>query len=102
MSRQDDLERIRVALLRAGGILKRFSPAEVGVTYKATNSPVTDADVAVDEALRDELPRADEGWLSEESACRSVSRRTARWWPVASTTRRPTSCFSVRARRAPR
>ena len=82
MSRQDDLERIRIALLRAGGILKQFSPAEVGVTYKATNSPVTDADVAVDEALRHELPRADEGWLSEESADDRIRLSRRRVWIV--------------------
>jgi myo-inositol-1(or 4)-monophosphatase len=37
------------------------------VRYKGANSPVTDADEAVDAALRDELPQGDEGWLSEES-----------------------------------
>ena len=82
MSRQDDLERIRAALLRGGAILKQFSPAEVGVTYKSTNSPVTDADVAVDEALRDELPRADEGWLSEESPDDRVRLERRRVWIV--------------------
>ena len=82
MSRADDLERIRAALLRAGAILKQFSPAAVGIRYKLTNSPVTDADVAVDEALRAELPRGDEGWLSEESADDRVRLERRRVWIV--------------------
>jgi myo-inositol-1(or 4)-monophosphatase len=40
------------------------------VSYKAGNSPVTDADLAVDRFLRDRLEREfpDAGWLSEETA----------------------------------
>jgi myo-inositol-1(or 4)-monophosphatase len=53
--------------VRAAAILTTFSAAAVGVRYKAAHSPVTDADEAVDEVLRRELPRPDEGWLSEES-----------------------------------
>jgi myo-inositol-1(or 4)-monophosphatase len=65
--RQEDLHRIRRALERAAGILARFTPSGVGVSYKGHGSPVTEADLAVDEALRRELPRSDEGWLSEET-----------------------------------
>ncbi len=64
--RQEDLHRIRRALERAAAILARFTPSRVRVGYKG-NSPVTEADLAVDEALRRELPRHDEGWLSEET-----------------------------------
>jgi myo-inositol-1(or 4)-monophosphatase len=67
VDRDEDLRRIRRALERAAGVLARFTPSRVGVSYKAHGSPVTDADLAVDEALRRELPRPDEGWLSEES-----------------------------------
>jgi myo-inositol-1(or 4)-monophosphatase len=65
--RQEDLERIRAALTRAAAILGQYYRTDVGVRYKTATSPVTDADEAVDAALRRELPRADEGWLSEES-----------------------------------
>jgi myo-inositol-1(or 4)-monophosphatase len=78
MNRQEDVDRIRRALLRAAEVLRGFSAQGIGVTYKASNSPVTQADLAVDEALRAELPRAGEGWLSEESPddrARLVCRR---------------------------
>jgi myo-inositol-1(or 4)-monophosphatase len=82
VSRQDDLERIRTALVRAGAILTRFYGAEISVRYKAPNSPVTEADDAVDEALRRELPRPDEGWLSEESADNQRRLDRRRVWIV--------------------
>lgn len=63
-----DLERIREALHEAGAILRRFSRHGIQVRYKAHGSPVTEADLAVDAALRRALPRAGEGWLSEETA----------------------------------
>ena len=47
--------------------MRRFAANRVGVRYKPPNSPVTDADLAVDEVLRHELPRPGEGWLSEET-----------------------------------
>ena len=65
--REEDLRRIRLALERAAGVLARFSPSRVGVRYKPHGSPVTEADIAADDVLRHELPRADEGWLSEET-----------------------------------
>ena len=82
MSRDDDLARITEALLRGGEILRRFSPAHVDVTFKSGHSPVTDADLAVDEALRRMLPRADEGWLSEESTDGRARLRHRRVWIV--------------------
>ena len=65
--RARDLERIREALHEAGAILRRFSRHGIRVRYKAHGSPVTEADLAVDAALRRALPRAGEGWLSEET-----------------------------------
>lgn len=62
-----DLDRIREALHEAGAILRRFPSHAVQVSYKAHGSPVTEADLAVDTALRRALPRAGEGWLSEET-----------------------------------
>jgi len=80
--RDEDLCRIRRALERAAGVLARFTPSRVGVSYKAHGSPVTEADLAVDEVLRRELPRADEGWLSEETADDASRLERRRVWIV--------------------
>jgi myo-inositol-1(or 4)-monophosphatase len=80
--RADDLRRIRRALEQAAGILARFTPSRVGISYKGRGSPVTEADLAVDEALRRELPRADEGWLSEETPDDGARLQRRRVWIV--------------------
>jgi myo-inositol-1(or 4)-monophosphatase len=81
-ARPDDLARIRAALTRAGAILLGYYGTRVDVSYKHANSPVTEADMAVDAALRRELPRADEGWLSEESADDRARLERRRVWIV--------------------
>jgi myo-inositol-1(or 4)-monophosphatase len=63
----DALERIEEALEAANGILAAFTPGEVESRRKKRGDPVTDADHAVDDALRRILPRDGEGWLSEET-----------------------------------
>jgi myo-inositol-1(or 4)-monophosphatase len=80
-ARADDLERIRRALDAAGDVLAQFSPTTVGVREKPGGSPVTDADLAVDAALRATLPVAGEGWLSEESDD-DPARLACRVWVV--------------------
>lgn len=80
--RQDDLRRIRHALERAAGTLARFTPSRVGVSYKAHGSPVTEADLAVDQILRRELPQHDEGWLSEETPDDASRLERRRVWIV--------------------
>ena len=65
--RRDDLARIRQALDVAAGILAGFTSGAVEHRAKDGGSPVTEADLAVDAALRESLPRPDEGWLSEET-----------------------------------
>jgi myo-inositol-1(or 4)-monophosphatase len=65
--RARDLERIRSALHEAGAVARRFTRETMTVDYKGDHSPLTEADVAVDVLLRETLPEADEGWLSEES-----------------------------------
>jgi myo-inositol-1(or 4)-monophosphatase len=47
--------------------LTRFTLGAIEAEYKAGHDPVTEADTAVDAALRQELLREGEGWLSEES-----------------------------------
>lgn len=62
------LDRIQSAIEAAQKIFARFTPGEIAAEYKAGHDPVTEADKALDAALRIELLREGEGWLSEESA----------------------------------
>ncbi len=78
----DILERIHAGLEAARTILNRFTPGEIETEYKHGHDPVTEADRAVDAALRLNLLRDGEGWLSEESAD-DVSRLSkSRVWVV--------------------
>jgi myo-inositol-1(or 4)-monophosphatase len=62
------LERIEAALAGAREIFARFTPGKIETKYKSGHDPVTEADRALDAALRKNLLREGEGWLSEESA----------------------------------
>jgi len=66
-SHADILKRIESALDAARGIFSGFTLGAIEAEYKAGQDPVTEADRAVDAALRQELLRDGEGWLSEES-----------------------------------
>jgi myo-inositol-1(or 4)-monophosphatase len=66
-AQQEILYRIQAALNAASEVFARFTPGDIAAEYKAGHDPVTEADKAVDEVLRRELLRKDEGWLSEES-----------------------------------
>lgn len=77
-----DLERIRVALEHALKVLEAVRSGRVSVGRKAGGDLVTDADHAVDEALRETLPSEDEGWLSEETADDRVRLQRRRVWVV--------------------
>ncbi len=61
------LERISEAMEAAGRVLEGFTPGEIEARRKAGGDPVTEADLAVNAVLQDLLPRAGEGWLSEET-----------------------------------
>jgi len=63
----DELARIAAALAEAAQALSRFTPGEVASRAKGGGDPVTEADTLVDALLRRALPRAGEGWLSEET-----------------------------------
>lgn len=62
------LERIEAALAASREIFARFTPGQIETEYKSGHDPVTEADRALDAALRKNLLRDGEGWLSEESA----------------------------------
>jgi myo-inositol-1(or 4)-monophosphatase len=64
---EETLEHIRQALENARGILKEHTSGEIDVQRKSGGDPVTAADHAVNDMLRQVLPRGDEGWLSEET-----------------------------------
>ena len=66
-SSHDTLQRIHAALEAAREVLNRFTPGAIEAEYKAGHDPVTEADRAVDQALKANLLRDGEGWLSEES-----------------------------------
>jgi myo-inositol-1(or 4)-monophosphatase len=82
MSRQEDLQRIRAALEQASAILRRFTPGEIEHHSKEGGDPVTQADMAVDAALKRILPRPGEGWLSEETADDARRLDCERVWVV--------------------
>jgi myo-inositol-1(or 4)-monophosphatase len=76
------LERIEAALETARQVFSRFTPGEIEAEYKSGHDPVTEADKAVDAALRGLLLRADEGWLSEESVDDFSRLEKRRVWVV--------------------
>jgi len=78
----ETLQRIQAALEAGREILNRFTPGAIEAEYKAGHDPVTAADKAVDAALRRELLREDEGWLSEESADDLSRLEKSRVWVV--------------------
>lgn len=63
----DVLIRIEAAVEAARTVFARFTPGAIETEYKIGHDPVTEADRALDTALRRNLLREGEGWLSEES-----------------------------------
>src|SRR4051812_43894409 len=65
-----DLELLRRAALAAGRLAMTYFRQSPSTWAKAGGSPVTEADVAVDDFLRRSLlaERPNYGWLSEETA----------------------------------
>src|SRR5690606_2574815 len=81
--RAADLERIRRALSAALEAVRPFTPGDVAWERKeGRGDPVTEADRAIDDVLRETLPDAGEGWLSEESVDDPERLRRGRVWVV--------------------
>jgi myo-inositol-1(or 4)-monophosphatase len=76
------LERIESALAAAREVFARFTPGKIETEYKSGHDPVTEADRALDIALRKNLLREGEGWLSEESADHLSRLEHERVWVV--------------------
>jgi myo-inositol-1(or 4)-monophosphatase len=81
-SRDDDLGRIAAALEATRGVLTAFTPGEVEHRVKDGGDPVTEADLALNEALHQILPQPGEGWLSEETADSEDRLNRERVWIV--------------------
>ena len=77
----DILKRIDAAIEAARVVFERFTPGAIETEYKIGHDPVTEADRAVDAAMRKELLREGEGWLSEESVddVSRLARNTCGW-----------------------
>ena len=78
----DILKRIEAALDAARVVFRRFTPGAIEAEYKIGHDPVTEADRAVDEVLRQNLLREGEGWLSEESMDDESRLSKSRVWIV--------------------
>lgn len=76
------LARIEQALTAADQIVRNLIRGDVRVDYKQGDDPVTEVDRAVNHALRELLPRDDEGWLSEETADDPIRLEKRRVWIV--------------------
>ncbi|HEY9056168.1 MAG TPA: 3'(2'),5'-bisphosphate nucleotidase CysQ [Aurantimonas sp.] len=65
---RDDLELVKTAAVEAGAVAMRFFRRDPAVWWKEGNSPVSEADIAVDAFLKDALvgARPSYGWVSEE------------------------------------
>lgn len=82
MGQTQDLARIDAALDEAVVILEQFTPGAIDSTLKSGGDPLTQADLAVDMALKDILPAEGEGWLSEETVDSTERLNKARVWIV--------------------
>ena len=82
ISSGETLKRIHAALEAGREVLNRYTPGAIDAEYKAGHDPVTEADRAVDQVLRRELLRGDEGWLSEESVDDHSRLNHERVWVV--------------------
>ncbi len=78
----DALIRIERALREASRALAPFTPGKVDARLKEGGDPVTDADLAVNVVLRDLLPEAGDGWLSEETTDGEERLDRRRVWVV--------------------
>jgi myo-inositol-1(or 4)-monophosphatase len=80
---QADLEVALAAARAAAEVVASHFRTAIEVRYKDTEQPVTEADLAADDLLRDALlgARPEYGWLSEESAARP-GRAGGRSWLV--------------------
>ena len=81
-TRADDLRRVERALQTACTVIADIVGSALAVERKVGGDPVTEADRAVDAALRSCLPTDADAWLSEESQDDPVRLGARRVWVV--------------------
>ena len=83
-SLSDDHELLLAAIVRAGGIARDLQASDFEKWDKGKGDPVTDVDIAVDQALKEELlaQRPDYGWLSEETEDDPARQAKEKVWIV--------------------
>jgi 3'(2'), 5'-bisphosphate nucleotidase len=81
---REELALVEQMVRKAGELVAQYYAADVAVSYKGVNDPVTAADHAADDYLMAELARAfpDDGLLSEESADNPARLQRRRVWIV--------------------
>lgn len=77
-----DLQRIERALLAAQEAVAQFTPGRIASEKKAGGDPVTEADLLLDQVLKESLLAPSEGWLSEETADNAGRLDKKRVWVV--------------------
>ncbi|MFC1575182.1 3'(2'),5'-bisphosphate nucleotidase CysQ [Gemmatimonadota bacterium] len=83
MTRNDDINRIREALVAAAEAVRPFTPGAVDYDEKSSRGdPVTAADLAINDVLHEILPQEGEGWLSEETRDSADRLDRRRVWVV--------------------
>jgi myo-inositol-1(or 4)-monophosphatase len=83
-ARLHDTNRLIAAVREAGALALKYVGSPLKSWNKHGDSPVTEADIAVDELLRARLsdPKTDYGWLSEESENKSSRLSKNRVWVI--------------------
>jgi myo-inositol-1(or 4)-monophosphatase len=82
-SREQDRERLAAVVREAGEIaLKFFRGTLKSWTKGKGDSPVSEADIAINDLLHQRLPVAGDGWLSEESENDPIRLEACRVWVV--------------------
>jgi myo-inositol-1(or 4)-monophosphatase len=82
LDRSGDLVRIEAALVEARMLLEGFAAGGIASSRKFNQDPVTEADLALDQLLRELLVDVGEGWLSEETRDDRSRLRLRRVWVV--------------------
>lgn len=82
LTHNDTFELIDKALDAAAAALRPFTPGSVETSYKVGDDPVTQADLAVDHALKTVLSRDGSAWLSEETVDDPARLEADRVWIV--------------------
>ena len=82
MSLDKDLQKIERALCIARRTVEKFTPGRIESKLKAGGDPVTEADVELDEVLRQALIEDGDGWLSEETVDDLSRLQKRRLWIV--------------------